>query len=94
MSVANMVGNVPGFMSPLIAGALLDQYGRSSKLAWAITFGIGGVLVIIGGAWFLIWGSASIQEWDSSTKENEEKLNLNTKKRNNNRTESFSVFTN
>lgn len=60
MSVANMVGNIPGFLSPQIAGALLDHYGRTSQLAWAITFGLGGVFVIIGGTWFLIWGSGEL----------------------------------
>ena len=52
-----MVGNIPGFLSPQIAGALLDRYGRTSRLAWSIVFGLGGVLVIIGGTWFLIFGS-------------------------------------
>ena len=110
MSVANMVGNIPGFLSPQIAGALLDRYGRTSRLAWSIVFGLGGILVIIGGTWFLIFGSgfkrkvssfintysATIQEWDSSADESSEKVRLKKEeeKKSRNRHDSFAVFTN
>ena len=56
MSVANMVGNVPGFVTPKIGDYFFTNYGHT-KFSWGVTYGIGGVLIIIGGIWFMIFGS-------------------------------------
>ena len=57
-----MVGNIPGFLSPIIAAEILGVYGHT-KFAWGLIYGIGGVLIILGGIFFLIFGSGQTVQY-------------------------------
>ena len=57
MSIANFIANLSGFLSPQFAGVLLEQLGRSSKVAWSIVFSTAGIITLLGGIFFMAFAS-------------------------------------
>ena len=66
---ANTIASTTGFISPSLAGSLLDHYGENSH-TWGIIFGIAGVVLITGGIFYSIFASGEVQEW-AKTKDQE-----------------------
>lgn len=59
----NLLSASSGILCPWI-GEILSRKDVDTMEAWAIVFYTGACLSFVGGAAFLLFGSADIQEWD------------------------------
>ena len=60
-SLANTLGNVPGFVAPVVVGALLTDY--SAVPQWRAVFWISAAVHLAGSILYLGWGSDQVQDW-------------------------------
>ena len=60
-SVANTVGNIPGFVGPAVVGALLTDYSEVTQ--WRTVFWISLTVHLVGSLLYLVRGSDSLQDW-------------------------------
>ncbi|XP_030377794.1 putative inorganic phosphate cotransporter isoform X2 [Scaptodrosophila lebanonensis] len=62
MGITNGVANIMSIIAPLIVGFIVTDEHDSDQ--WRIIFFIAGGFYLVGNALFVIFGSASVQEWN------------------------------
>jgi MFS family permease len=77
MGIANTFGSMPGFLSPNIAGILLDD-SNSYDMAtgWNYIFIIAGVFLALGGVFYGVFAQADVQSWAIDETKTDERLPL------------------
>ena len=63
-SVANTIGNFPGFLAPMISAEILKAYVEDPGKAWSVIFVETGVVSILGAVVFQVFGTVEQQKWD------------------------------
>lgn len=61
MGVTNMVATLPGIISPLLTGVIVQH--QSSASEWRVVFYLGGLIYIIGAIFYCIFASGNKQAW-------------------------------
>ena len=74
-SLANTLGNVPGFVAPVVVGALLTDY--SAVPQWRAVFWISAAVHLAGSILYLGWGSDQVQDWARPGDNSNNKTNNN-----------------
>ena len=69
----NAMSNIPGFLTPLLVSVMTAQ---STLDQWYNIFTLAGVIYIIGGLVYIIWGSSETQEWAKCSSQQEKKVNV------------------
>ncbi|CBY33330.1 unnamed protein product [Oikopleura dioica] len=66
MSIQNCLACTPGFLSPIIAGGILDGDGNLQS-KWRTVFQLEAAVLFTGALFFCVLGSASVQPWAEKT---------------------------
>lgn len=66
MGITNCISNLLSLCAPLVAGALIDD--ETSQEQWRIVFLITAGIYFISNLIFVIFGQASVQDWNNKTK--------------------------
>ena len=67
--LANMCGMTTGFITPYVIGTVIDTHPDYPRKQWSYIFYFSGVFNMIGGAIFLLLGSAEPQEFGTKQKD-------------------------
>ncbi|XP_066271147.1 sialin-like [Branchiostoma lanceolatum] len=59
--ITNTFGNIPGFVTPLVVGALTNN--NQTREAWQTVFWIGAGIYVFGGLVVLVFLRTDVQEW-------------------------------
>ena len=65
-SIANMFGNCPGFVAPIVSEFILDAYSNNLSKGWSLVFLQTGIACIFGAIVFQFYGTVERQEWDKN----------------------------
>ena len=63
MGIANMVGNVTGFVAPYVSGDWVNH--NQTLAAWMNVFIISSGAYIAGNSVFVLFGSTEVQQWNT-----------------------------
>ncbi|KAK3763715.1 hypothetical protein RRG08_006022, partial [Elysia crispata] len=61
MAITNTFATIPGFVSPLLVGALTKQ--NQTRDQWQIVFYITAAIFVVGASIFLLFGQGEVQPW-------------------------------
>ncbi|KAK3802945.1 hypothetical protein RRG08_051701 [Elysia crispata] len=61
MAISNTFATIPGFVSPLLVGALTKQ--NQTRDQWQIVFYITASIFVVGASIFLLFGQGEVQPW-------------------------------
>lgn len=62
MGLTNCVATIPGFVAPMVAGALIN--GRETVGQWKLVFWIAGIIYFVGNTIYIIFLSGEKQPWN------------------------------
>ena len=65
-SIANMFGNCPGFVAPIVSEFILEAYSNNLSKGWSLVFLQTGIACIFGAIVFQFYGTVERQEWDKN----------------------------
>jgi len=63
IAIANSMATIAGITAPLVVGIIIKPDDQSQVL-WSYVFYLSAIINAIGIIVFLIWGEATIQDWD------------------------------
>lgn len=62
MGLTNCAATVPGFVAPMVAGALIN--GKETVGQWKLVFWIAGIVYLVGNTFYIIFLSGERQPWN------------------------------
>jgi len=77
MGIANTIGSMPGFISPNIAGKILNNYSKTE--GWNYIFALAGIFVGAGGIFFGLFAQADLQPWAQVEEEDQKTENVDSR---------------
>ncbi|XP_045593842.1 sialin [Procambarus clarkii] len=64
LGITNTIGNVPGFLAPMINGAIINN--QQTLPQWRIVFFITAAIYVLDTVIYLVFASAEVQPWNNS----------------------------